>query len=436
MSEDRRSLASLIISRGSRVDGRPIIDSRGRIQLARAGLMNASVQPGDVVLLIDLSAADTITAMLAVWLLDAVPLIAPGIQDLPEDLQRVCRLHQDLVVTPATNRTVVPGLGRTAVLMPTSGSTGKPKTARRGIAGVRVEAAGYRDYLELVPADRVAVPVPITHSYGWGLVMAALLTGCDIDTTPTSRLRTLANLMDSGAVSVVVLTPALARLLLDVKRSGDQSVRCALVGAGGVPDALDAAFQERFRRPLHRGYGSTETGGMFLGPRGIGRPIAGIQVRRPVGRGRGELVLEMSAPVEGTLGRTPSDVWHTGDIVECDADGIYHHIERVRSAVRLNSRFVDPEPLTRGLREISGATDVQILVLGRDGTPEIEDLYAVVETRSTIAERTLESYFSQLPDSIPRPLVLQFSGFPRNILGKLDRDALTTLVRKESRHGR
>ncbi|WP_042388596.1 AMP-binding protein [Streptacidiphilus melanogenes] len=430
MSDDRPALASTVIAGRSRIDGRSVggDDRRG---LVHDGLAKAGVRSGDVVLLTDPNPADLVTAMLATWLVDAVPLVAPHDRNLPDQLQGVCRVECDLHVTPATQRVTVPGLDRTAVLMPTSGSTGTPKLARRGVAGVRVESAGYRDYLALTPADRVAVPVPVTHSYGWGVVMSALLADCDIDTTPATAVRKLASLLDSGDVSVVALTAGLARLLVEVKRAGNQRVRAALVGAGGVPDELDATFVTRFGRPLHRGFGSTETGGTFLGTRGIGRPIAGITVRQPTESGRAELVLEMSAPVEGLLGDEPRRVWHTGDIVERDSNGVYHHVARATTSLRLNNRYVDPEAISHALRATPGVTDVQLLVLGREKTPEIEDLYAVVEARPGIGADELERPLAELPAGVPRPRVVCCVQLPRNVLGKLDRDGLITLVRKE-----
>jgi acyl-CoA synthetase (AMP-forming)/AMP-acid ligase II len=428
--EDRPSLASRILSCGSRIDGRSAGRTRTLVDIVGSRLAAAGVRARDVVVLTESEPADLIAAVLAVWLLDAVPLIAPHDGDLPEGLSGVWRLHgAGEAASVDGGPAAVAGLDQTAILMPTSGSTGAPKLARRGIASVLAESAGYRDYLGLVGRDRVALPVPITHSYGCGVAISALLTGCDLVTTPPGRLRALARLMDSGEVSVVALTPPLARLLIDVKRDGQQSVRAVLVGAGGVPDTLAAAFAERFGRPLHRGYGSTETGGTFLGTYGIGRPIAGVRVRQPGVGGRGELVLELDAPVQGYLGDEPTQVWRTGDVVECDADGVFHHVERLRPAFRLNNRHVDPGEIVEGLRGVAGVTDVHLLVLGREKTPETEDLYAVLEG-GAIDEGALNGFLTGLPTTVPRPRIVRLHVLPRNAVGKVDRDALIGTIRQ------
>ncbi|ROR43214.1 class I adenylate-forming enzyme family protein [Kitasatospora cineracea] len=431
MTDDRGALAALVLSAGSRVDGRPVGGADGLVDRARAALDGAGVRPGDVVLLTDLEPGALVAATVAAWQLDAVPLVAPNDRNLPAGLRGTCRLRHGLEAVPATGARTAPGLERTAVLMPTSGSTGTPKPARRGVAGVLVEAAGYQGYLGLTAADLVAVPVPLTHSYGWGVAMSALLAGCDLDTTPPTRPMALAGLLDTGTVAVVALTAGIARLLVDTRRTGEGRVRAALAGAGPVPDALDAAFRGRFGRPLERGYGSTETGGVFLGPRGIGRPIDGITVSSPPAGERGELVLATRVPVEGLLGSEPTRLWRTGDLVERDADGIFHHVRRLGSALRVNGRWVDPDEVTRGLGALPGVTEVHLLVLGRERTPGIEDLHAVVETSAAVPAAAVEDRLSALPAGVPRPRVLLCPSVPRNVVGKLDRDALIALVRQE-----
>ncbi|GAA3856443.1 AMP-binding protein [Streptomyces sedi] len=430
---ERPELAELVLEGRSRVDGGAL--GPHVVGAAEAALRRAGVRPGAIVLLTGLDAVEALGGMVAAWRLDAVPLVAPATRRLPREAHGVCRLGPSAQALPATDAAPVAGLERTAVLMPTSGSTGEPKLVRRGVASVLAEAEGYREHLALTSADRVAVPVPLTHSYGWGVAMSALLTGCALDTTPPARARTLARLMDTGAVSVVALTAALARLLVEVRRDGARRVRLALVGAGGVSDALDTAFAARFGRRLHRGYGSTETGGVFLGREGIGRPVAGVRVRRPARGATGELVLETPAPVEGVLGAEPTGLWHTGDLVRRDPDGVCHHLERLRPGLRLNDRFVDTAELTGALGALRGVTDVQPLVLPRSGTPEFEDLYVVVESLSPLGEDDWERVMSALPESLPRPCVLRCEALPRDVLGKLDRDALVTWIRDKEKRG-
>ncbi|TWG03699.1 acyl-CoA synthetase (AMP-forming)/AMP-acid ligase II [Streptomyces brevispora] len=431
MSSGRPELARRILSQGVRVDGEtldaagspfePLVDSLGR----------AGVRPGDVVVLSGLEGRALVTATVAAWRLDAVPMPVPGAGVTADQVVRdACRVTGDLSVVPRTGERGDLALATTAVLHLSSGSTDRPKVTRRGVASVLYEATGYRTGLALVPGDRVAVPVPLVHSFGWGVAMGALLSGVDIEVTPFVRAGTLARRIDSGAVSVLALTPPLARLLTATRRGGESRPRAAMAGAGRVGDELDTAFRERFGVPLLRGYGCSETGGTFFGERGMGRPVFGVGILRPPPGARGELVLRLPAPVEGYLGdhAPPGREWRSGDIVRHDADGSVHFVERVRGPLRLNGRFVRTESVEKSLRAVAGVRDVFLLVLPRAESPECEDFHAVVEGEP--AEADLIAALSGNGGGPPVPRVLVCREMPRTTVGKPDRNALTDMVRK------
>ncbi|MCX5000781.1 class I adenylate-forming enzyme family protein [Streptomyces longwoodensis] len=401
-------------------------------------LQRAGVRRGDIVVLEGLKGRDLIVAVMAVWQSDAVPLPIASRGTLATQgeeaglCEGACRITETLSVLPATSGPRNLQLDTTAVLHLSSGSTDRPKVVRRGVASVLQDSEGYRQGLGLLPGDRVAVPLPLAHSFGWGVTVAALLSGCDVDVTPLIRAGTLARKADSGAVSVLAVTPPVARLLIETRRAAEFGPRVAMAGAGPVPDELDDAFKGRFGVPLLRGYGSTETGGTFFGNRGMGRPVPGIDVLAPPPGERGELVLRSAAPIEGCLGdeRTPSDEWHTGDIVRHDTDGFLYFEERVRGPLRLNGTFIQAHVTERLLRSVPGVRDVFLLIQQRSDTPELEDFFAVVEGHPS--QEDLVAALAGSPAEVPTPRVVVREQLPRTTVGKLDRQALTELVRKVS----
>jgi acyl-CoA synthetase (AMP-forming)/AMP-acid ligase II len=432
MCVSRLELASLILSRGARVNGEPVDVGEPRFELLSTGLTQTGVRAGEVVVLHGLQGRDVVLAALAIWRLDAVPMpvlnnsaVSPGVPDAH-------RITKDLTVVPGTSGCRMPGLGTTAVLHMSSGSTAQPKVVKRGIESVLLEAEGYRAGLSLVPADCVAVPIPLFHSLGWGVAMSALINGCSLDVNPLVRIDAVAARIESGAVSVLALTAPVARLLATTQSGGRANLRAAMVGAGPVTEDLDEAFRARFERSLLRGYGSTETGGTFLGNRGIGKPVPGVEILRPAPGERGELVLRLAAPVEGYLdGSTgPSQEWSTGDVVQHDRDGVVHFAERLRGGLRLNGRFVNADIVEKALRSAPGVTDVYLLVLSRRQTPEIEDFYAVVEGGDGGPEALSERLAHSGAES-PLPRIVHCARIPRTVIGKPDRSALIDMVRKE-----
>ncbi len=380
-----------------------------------------------------LQGRELLLANLAAWQMDTVPMVLPSTSADTDAFPNACRITCDLDVTPRREGGDVPvGLDDTAVLHLSSGSTDRPKIARRSAASVILDAEGYRAGLALVPDDRVAVPVPLTHSFGWGVAFAALLSGCDIDPVPLIRAGTVARKADQGAVSVLALTAPLARLLVRTPRQGEAVLRAAMAGAGSVSDELNAAFQTRFGLPLLRGYGCSETGGTLFGESGLGRPVHGVEILSPPPGHQGELVLRLAAPIEGYLGGLgePVHEWRTGDLVQHNGDGDLQFVERIRGPLRLNGRFIRADIAEQALRSVPGVTDVFLFVLPRSTTPETEDLYAVVEGNAK--RDALLAALADHRSQVPSPRLMMVDTLPRTAVGKPDRRAMEAAVQQEA----
>ncbi|GGU56599.1 hypothetical protein GCM10010274_51840 [Streptomyces lavendofoliae] len=432
----RQDLVTRILASNVQVNGERINGAGSSFDNLCDCLDRAGVRFGDIVVLSGLQGRDLVVAALAVWQLNAVPMPAPEPppgEQATQALLSACRVTKDLSVLPAAPGHRADPLDSTAVIHMSSGSTDRPKVARRGLKSVLMDAEGYRAGLSLAPGDCVAVPVPLMHSFGWGIAVGALLSGCDIDVTPFVRAGTLARKADSGAVSVLALTPPVARLLVKTQRQGESVPRAAMAGAGPVSDELDGAFQKRFGVPLLRGYGSTETGGTLFGDRGMGMPVPGVDIVEPLPGERGELVLRLAAPIEGYLGddQEPLREWRTGDVVRHGTDGCINFEERVRGPLRLNGRFIRADITEQVLRSVPGVTDVFLLVLSRSDSPETEDLYSVVE--GTASEEDLLAALAAAPAQTPIPRIVVCDRLPRTTVGKRDRGALIETVRKVSR---
>ncbi|MBB1158670.1 AMP-binding protein [Amycolatopsis dendrobii] len=422
---DRGDLLDRVLTGGAELDGNPVTVDAGLC----VRLLDAGVRPADVVVLHGLSGASLVLAALAVWECDAVP--APVGTGVPVQLAACARLSGDGTVRPRGDASVVADLSSTAVLHLTSGSTDRPKVVRRGADSVWCEADGYCDGLAWRADDRVAVPLPLAHSLGWGVAMSALLSGVSVDATPLVRAESLARRADAGLVSMLALTAPVARLLVATRRQGAAALRAAVVGAGPVTDDLATAFRDRFDVFLTRGYGSTETGGTFLGARHLGRPMSGVDIVEPAVGERGELVLRLPAPVEGYLGGHGSTrLWRTGDLVDW-AGGEVRFVARRLANLRLNGRFLDTEQVDRMLRRNAEVTDVYPLVLPRADTPEIEDFYVFVEGGP--AEDELRNSLDGCPGPLPR--IVRCNRIPRTTLGKPDRSALIALVGRPRQGG-
>ncbi|HEY3465626.1 MAG TPA: class I adenylate-forming enzyme family protein [Amycolatopsis sp.] len=432
MTGERQELAALLLAQGAGIDGVPLVEGESRLEAVGRGLAGAGVRPGDPVVLAGLRGRDLLLAAVAAWRLDAVPAPVPTTSGAPAALEGACRVGADLAVAPKQAGAPVPDLSGTAVLHLSSGSAGRPKVVRREVGSLVVEAEGYRVGLALTPEDRVAVPIPLVHSLGWGVAMSALVNGSGVEVTPLAGAGSVARRIDSGAVSVVAMTPPLARLLVATQRRGDGGLRTAVVGAGPVSGELADAFRTRFGVSPLRGYGSSETGGTFCGTEGIGRALPGVEVLRPQAGETGELVLRLAAPVQGYLdsGEPPTHEWWTGDVVRREPGGIVRFVERIRGPLRLNGRFVDVSAMDADLRAQPGVDDVHFLAVPRRSAPESEDFFVVVAGPGA-AGADLADRVELVAAGVPVPRLIRCDRLPSTAIGKPDREAMIELVRKD-----
>ncbi|MGW5776868.1 AMP-binding protein [Streptomyces sp. NPDC003863] len=433
MSEARRGLAEAVLSSGGRIGEALPEASASRITRCAEQYRKAGVTDGDLLVFSGLAPETLLAAVIACWSTGAAAWVTPR---APETFTA----HgASFTVTPGSAEEItVERLAGAALPVPaglgllheTSGSTGEPRLARRSVESLRAEHVGYRGGMGLGAEDTVRIPVPVAHSFGSGVALSALLSGCRVDARPFTTASAVARDLDGGASGKLAITPALLRLLTKTRRTGDSRPRAVLVGAGTVSDELDAACVARFGVPITRGYGSSETGGMFIGSRGLGRPIPAVGIVGPDPGSRGELLVRTATPVWGYAHEPVRDslLWRTGDVVERDASGQVWFVGREPGAVRANGKFVDVSSVRTAVGEVEGVEEVEFLVLPRAGDAEFEDVYAVVSGRPPSRETVENALYASVPPGFA-PRLRIFAEFPRTAIGKLDRTALTEWIR-------
>jgi acyl-CoA synthetase (AMP-forming)/AMP-acid ligase II len=423
----RRYLAQKALAAGAIIGLSSVHRENPFISALCRRLDEAGVGSGMVVALANLSAAETLLATVAIWSADAVPFPLP-----PDKPAPFCNFivsagpHVELANGMPDYR----GLEHAAVLHQTSGSTASPKVARRSVNSVLTEAAGYHRGLELGPSDVVRIPVPVTHSFGWGIAISAMLCGCRVLPQLVRLPSILAAEVDAGEISKLALTPPLARLLTETRLAGSPRLLAAIVGAGTVSEDLVHCFHKRFGVRVTIGYGSTETGGTFIGSSGIGRPIDLIEITNPAQGEKGELVLRLPSPALGYVGEAPPSTceWRTGDLVDRSGGHQVRYIARMSGSLRVNSQFVETEPYKAVLAGLSDVKDVVFLVLPGAEFPEIEELCVAVASRTLSVQQVTDALLSFVDRSLACR-VFVFEQLPKNELGKLDRSELIRLIR-------
>lgn len=356
---------------------------------------------------------------------------------------------------------LVEGFRGPDVYLRTSGSTGVPKLARMSHGKWLANALGCVERWGLVPDDRLMVPVPIFHSYGFGAAyLPGLLAGASMELLGSFNVLRYLEREESFAPNVAFLTPALCDMFVRVRRT-PRSYKLAVTAGDKIRAETVAAFEPRFG-PLLNLYGSAEMGAVSsaapedppatrLGTAGYALP--GIELRLDGSAENtdsgttGALFCRQPHgfagylyPHEGRWRFDPhdDDAWFkTGDLARLRDDGYLELLGRASLSVKRDGLLVVFADLEARIETLGGLARAVVFTAGE--TPRGPRLVAAcqrAEQHKTGAAPDSETLrrllFTQLPRyAVPDEVVL-VDTLPQLPNGKVDRRAVPEWIRHHS----
>jgi acyl-coenzyme A synthetase/AMP-(fatty) acid ligase len=340
-------------------------------------------------------------------------------EDVAAAISNDCRSSFSPTLIPA-NRTVMIGC--------TSGSTGQPKSypklwssvhgsSARNAAAMR-QALGIDD--ATVPA--IVATVPPQHMYGMELsILLPLIGGMAVHAgRPLFPADIALALGELPAPRVLVSTPLHLRTLVE---SSQPFPETALIVSATAPldRELATAVEARLGGRLLEMFGSTET--CVIACR---RTANGDAWRAHEG-------VEMHPRSDGTLVTAP---WFVEpillqDIVELRGDGEFIVRGRSSDMIEVAGKRASLADLTQRLLAVEGVRDAVLFQPQPDSVATIRRLAALVVAPGCSARQIRERLAASVdPAFLPRPLKI-VDALPRNELGKLPRESLLEMLRKE-----
>jgi acyl-coenzyme A synthetase/AMP-(fatty) acid ligase len=323
--------------------------------------------------------------------------------------------------------------GRTVMIGCTSGSTGQPKaypklwrsmqgTTTRNAAAIR-RALGIADERQAGTIPAIVATVPPQHMYGMELsILLPLIGGMAVHAgRPLFPADIALALGELPAPRVLVSTPLHLRALVE---SLQPFPAAALIISATAPldRELAAAVEARLGGQLLEMFGSTET--CVIACR---RTATGDAWRAYEG-------VELEPRADGTLVTAPwfAEPVLLQDIVELRGDGEFIVRGRSSDMIEVAGKRASLADLTQRLLAVEGVRDAVLFQPQPDSVATIRRLAALVVAPGCSARQIRERLAASVdPAFLPRPLRI-VDALPRNELGKLPREQLLAMLRKES----
>ncbi len=339
----------------------------------------------------------------------------------------------------------------------TSGSTGVPKLTRMSHQRWLNNAQACVERWQLTAEDRLSVPVPIFHSYGFGAAfLPGLLAGAAMDVGSGGNILRYREREESFNPNVAFLTPALCDMFLTVRKT-PRFYRLAITAGDKIKRETMANFEPRFG-PLLNLYGSAEMGAVSAASPDdppddrlatAGYPLAGIELRvdgtgvdieAVEGEQAGRLFCRQKNGSAGYLiqeerwrfeARGDDDWFETGDLAKIRADGYLEVLGRSGLSVKRDGLLVVFADVESAVEKVEGVRRAVVVAAGESRRgPRLVAVCVAADGAALQPDAVRRSCFDLLPRyAVPDEVVI-VDALPHLPSGKVDRRSVREMVVK------
>jgi acyl-coenzyme A synthetase/AMP-(fatty) acid ligase len=363
----------------------------------------------------------------------------------------------EIVANPGlADEPAVAGFQGPDLYLRTSGSTGTPKLTRMSHQRWLNNALACVERWRLAGDDRLTIPVPIFHSYGFGAAfLPGLLAGAAMDVGSGGNILRYLEREERFQPNVAFLTPALCDMFLSVRKS-PRPYRLAVTAGDKIKRETMAGFEPRFG-PLLNLYGSAEMGAVSAASPDdpsvsrlatAGYPLAGIELRvQEVGSeieaAVGEVIgLLQCRQKNGSVGyliqeegwrfqpRADDEWFETGDLARIRDDGYVEVLGRSGLSVKRDGLLVVFADVEAAVEKVEGVQRAVLVAAGesRRGSRLVAVCLAGPQGEAPRPEAVRQRCFELLPlYAVPDEVVIMES-LPQTPSGKVDRRAIRDLI--------
>lgn len=438
------------------------------VLLAANGLLDEQIAAGETVGVISGNNARFIILVLALWMIDAVPvpinnkltgeeigtlvkiagckklLIDKNYANTLENLQvKIISFHPDKENISPRAINSVGDTNRTAVVIFTSGSSGTPKGVKLSFKNLISSASTGNSGLKQESGDSWLASLPFFHIGGFSIITRALLYGLTIiipDSLDTTGIRFS---IDKFNPSFASLVGTQFKRLLESGTLPNSGLKNLLLGGGFVDDDLVKSALEKGWN-ISKVYGSSETSsfvtmisGSELSSRtsSAGKPVPPNEIFIIDANGRrlpptmtGQIVVKSGAVMEGYINndaetaiKLQDGIYHSGDIGHLDEEGYLYIDARMNELIISGGENINAEEIEKTILGYKGIEDCCVIGI-EDSTWGQAVAAALVKSDEKISATDITAHLKKklAGYKIPKQIIF-VEKIPRTPLGKTEK---------------
>ncbi len=338
-----------------------------------------------------------------------------------------------------------------AVIIYTSGTTGRPKGAMLSQGNLLHNVESCRVVLETVDVDRMAVVLPLFHSYmiTVGMFLPLIVGGTMVLVKSLSQQRQIIQELCLRQATILPAIPPLYRALASSPVPIPLPFRICISGSAPLPLQVLKDFEAKYKIPLIEGYGLSEASPVVAKnpihgvrkPGSIGLPIAHVEMSiqdddgKVLGPGEaGEICVRGGNVMQGYWNQPEEtrkvfrgDWLLTGDVGYRDADGYYFITDRKKDMLLVNGNNVYPREIEEVIYQFPGVKEAAVIGVpdARRGEQPVA-FVAALEGQNLEEKPLIQFIRERMADyKVPKKIVF-LPALPRNATQKI----LKTELRK------
>jgi long-chain acyl-CoA synthetase len=340
-----------------------------------------------------------------------------------------------------------------AVIIYTSGTTGRPKGAMLSHGNLLHNVESCRLVLETVDQDRMAVLLPLFHSYMLtvGIFLPLIVGGSLVLVKSLNQPRQILQELCARQATILPAIPPFYRMLAGSPVPIKLPFRICISGSAPLPLPVLKDFEAKYGIPLIEGYGLSEASPVVSKnpihgvrkPGSIGLPVPNVEVSAQDDSGKilgtgeageicvrgGNVMLGYWNQPEETARAFRNGWLLTGDIGYRDADGYFYITDRKKDMLLVNGNNVYPREIEEVIYQFPGIKEVAVIGVPDARKGEQPVAFVALAEGQTVDEKALFQFVrGKLADyKVPKRIVFM-PALPRNATGKI----LKTTLRQQS----